>query len=218
MNGLVVTVGADKVSQRIASFRNLKAGWYSGEGNPIGDNVRDITSELNQVAKLYGLNKREVFPLPEGEIELDVYIGDNIHEFTISNAGTITYVLESADGTTEPEELSSCSIAIKKLASISGRWNTSDTYTSQHIHGNTEGLRVTPSRIRMRTTQYPLSVPSVRSMPQGIYVNMDEDFIIPHTRLLRNPQFSSHLIHKSSSPAVELSKSQVRQETFAIAI
>ncbi|CAN5253569.1 hypothetical protein BH20ACI2_BH20ACI2_23430 [soil metagenome] len=83
--------------EKLNSFSELPSGWNFGSGEPIARNVKINCSSIILMSYSLGLEDTDVFPGPEGDVQLNVYKGEATLELIFETDGTVSVSLDDED-------------------------------------------------------------------------------------------------------------------------
>ena len=78
--------------EKIRSFQSLPKGWYYGEGDAIGYNMREKAIAFTRVAEKYGIERADAFPGADGEIALSLYVGEKTLAIRLEIDGSFSII------------------------------------------------------------------------------------------------------------------------------
>ena len=82
------------IIKKLKSFKELKNGWYYGEG------IKFSGRRINNVEKIINLllenkfTELDIFPGIDGEIRITIYADQHYYELTFESNNTITFIYE----------------------------------------------------------------------------------------------------------------------------
>lgn len=77
---------------KIRSFQSLPKGWYYGEGDAIGYDMREKAIDFTCDAEKYGIERADAFPGADGEIALSFYVGEKTLAIRIETDDTFSVI------------------------------------------------------------------------------------------------------------------------------
>ncbi len=87
----------DPVEEKIRSFASLQDGWNYGEGRAPSQFVIDRVIEIYKFGKELALDA-EVFPVPNGDIEISLYMRDHFMDILAHEGGGLDFSYEIGVG------------------------------------------------------------------------------------------------------------------------
>jgi hypothetical protein len=128
---------SDPIVERILSFQKLDDGWMYGKGKPTSSKMTEKALNIYRLAKTYGAEDMEAFPIEDGSIMLAVYHTNTMAEIWCSTSGELTIKIEKNDEFIKEIFISSFIELENLLRSFS--WHKKST-ADLHIH-NTIALK-----------------------------------------------------------------------------
>lgn len=116
------------VLARLDGFGRLRAGWYSGQGKHITQQLLNEARKLLLAAFNRGMDRFDVFPGKGGQVTVVVYVGNVDHSFQIQPNSTVKY-WDEADAISDEETLS-LPAAYTKICQLPLLWNLSISFIS----------------------------------------------------------------------------------------
>lgn len=120
---------SDPVVERILSFQQLSEGWMYGKGEPTSSKMTEKALNIYRLAKTYGAEDIEAFPIEDGSIMIAVYHSDMMVEIWCIKSGELLVKVEEHDELIEQISIDSLIELENLLGSFS--WNkkpTADLY------------------------------------------------------------------------------------------
>lgn len=83
--------------RKLEALSRYPQGWAHGDGDPFSTNVVSSARWALTIAASLGLIHTDVFPRRDGGLVVSVYLGKDVHDFTLLADGTIEWLHEQDD-------------------------------------------------------------------------------------------------------------------------
>lgn len=151
--------------QKLNRLSRYPQGWAHGQGDQFSRAVVDSAKTALAVAASLDLQQTDVFPRRDGGLVVSVYVGADVHDFTLYANGTIEWLHELDDVDIDCRPMTLEEVGQKLVEIARTRWH-SYGYLWQPITAHTKGdLRAQHLPSQASIGQFPALTGIVPMLP-----------------------------------------------------
>ncbi len=144
--------------RKLAALSQYPQGWAHGDGDQFSKGIVSNARYALTIAASLGLDRTDVFPRRDGGLVVSVYLGKDVHDFTLMADGTIEWLNERDDVEIESRPMTLEELGQKLVEIARTRWHSYGFWWQLITAHTKDDLKVPPLPSQAPTGQYPASI------------------------------------------------------------